>query len=97
MIGNRFGIGGKDNQRGYTSHKLKVEKGSKIFMFTDGYADQFGGNKDKKMMTHNFVKLLQSIQCLNVVKQGVLLKQCFDDWKGDLDQTDDMLIIGIEF
>lgn len=94
--GNRFGIGGMEATREFTSHKMTLKEGSRIFMFTDGYADQFGGRRERKMMTYNFIKLLRSVPGKDMIEQKEILNQWLGEWKGDLEQTDDILIVGIE-
>jgi sigma-B regulation protein RsbU (phosphoserine phosphatase) len=80
----------------YTNHKANYSKGDRIYLSTDGYADQFGGKREKKMMTKNSVKLLSRIQCFDFEKQREMITGWFKAWKGEYEQTDDVLLIGIE-
>ncbi|HKR07141.1 MAG TPA: response regulator [Bacteroidia bacterium] len=66
-----------------------------LYLFTDGYADQFGGEKGKKLMSKTFKEILLSIQKMNMGEQEVFLKNYFEKWKGDNEQVDDILVIGI--
>ncbi|MCB0401305.1 MAG: SpoIIE family protein phosphatase, partial [Flavobacteriales bacterium] len=69
--------------------------GDTIYIFSDGYADQFGGENGKKMKTVNFKKLLLSVQGESMEKQRQLINEAFENWKGSLDQLDDVCIIGV--
>jgi len=64
-------------------------------MFSDGYADQFGGEKRKKFLTTNFRKLLVSVAGKPVDEQKTILDKTLTDWRGDIDQIDDIMVIGI--
>ena len=66
-------------------------------MYSDGFADQFGGPKGKKLMNKKFKEILASICNLPPEEQINKLDQIFNDWKGELDQVDDVLIIGFRF
>jgi len=65
-------------------------------MSTDGYADQFGGPKGKKFMVKRFQELLLQICAMPMEEQGQRLKQAIEDWQGNTDQVDDILVIGIK-
>ncbi len=88
-------IGKTDNPQPYTTNTINLQKGDTIYIFSDGYADQFGGEKGKKMKTTNFKKLLISIKDDNMDKQQELIDKTFEDWKGDLEQLDDVCVIGV--
>lgn len=66
-----------------------------MFMFSDGYSDQFGGAKNKKFKSSNFKKKLMSIQSNSLEAQKEILEKEFDNWKGDFEQTDDVCVIGV--
>ncbi|NOY37549.1 MAG: SpoIIE family protein phosphatase [Chlorobi bacterium] len=89
------GLGEEENQR-FTNHKLSLISGDKIYMFSDGYADQFGGPQGKKFMYRRFRHLLLSIHHLPLDQQKTIIYDTFLAWKGDLEQVDDILIIGVE-
>jgi serine phosphatase RsbU (regulator of sigma subunit) len=95
---NKFPIGGleMDNEvkRTFTNHSIPVEKGDTIYIFSDGYADQFGGSKGKKFMVGNMQKLIADICQKPIREQENLLLKNFLDWKGELEQIDDVLVIG---
>ncbi|MFL5764516.1 MAG: two-component regulator propeller domain-containing protein [Bacteroidia bacterium] len=95
---NKFPIGGLEMEnevkRQFTNHSIKVEKGDVIYIFSDGYADQFGGTKGKKFMVGNMQKFVTDIYLKPVKEQEQLLLKNFLDWKGELEQIDDVLVIG---
>jgi len=93
---NKQPIGKFDNPEPYTSHTIELQKRDSIYIFSDGYADQFGGEKGKKMKTANFKKLLLSIQNENMQEQRKLIDEAFKNWKGDLEQLDDVCVIGVK-
>lgn len=96
---DKFPIGGSqlDVQRKYTSHTIKISKGDTFYMASDGYADQFGGAKGKKFMVKRFNELLLSIQPQKMEEQGRILEETFNNWRGDYQQVDDILVMGIRF
>lgn len=79
----------------FESHSIEVKKSSCIYMFSDGYADQFGGEDEKKMTTRRFREKLLSIQHLPMKDQEKSLLEYFVSWKGHSEQIDDVLIIGL--
>ncbi len=92
-------IGGSqlDPDRKFTCHTLQVKKGDTLYMSSDGYADQFGGEKGKKFMVKRFNELLLAIQDKNMQVQANELEETFTQWKGAYQQVDDILVIGIRF
>lgn len=80
----------------FTNHSLKLEKGDMLYLFSDGYADQFGGVKGKKYKYNTLKNFLISINHLSVAEQETKLLEEFSNWKGDLEQVDDVCIIGIK-
>ena len=72
-----------------------LEKNDSIYTFTDGFADQFGGPKGKKFKYKQLQQLLLSTSQLAMEKQKDVLHETMEAWKGDLEQVDDILIIGI--
>ncbi|MFN8711851.1 MAG: SpoIIE family protein phosphatase [Bacteroidota bacterium] len=79
----------------FNTHQLKLESGDRIYLSTDGYADQFGGDKGKKFMVKRFQELLLEIHQLPMPEQQKILDEKFNTWKGNLAQVDDVLVIGI--
>lgn len=88
-------IGLFDNPQPYTTHKINLNPGDLIYIFSDGFADQFGGEKGKKFKTANFKRLLLSIQTQSMNEQLKLIHNAFETWKGDIEQLDDVCVIGI--
>ena len=81
----------------FTNHEIKIKKGDLIYIFSDGFADQFGGPKQTKFKINNFKKLLLEISEKPMSSQKKILEERFYKWKGDLDQVDDIIVIGIQF
>jgi ligand-binding sensor domain-containing protein/serine phosphatase RsbU (regulator of sigma subunit) len=96
---DKLPIGGSqlDAHRKYTLHTLPIKKGDTFYMSSDGYADQFGGEKGKKFMVKRFNELLISIQDKSMEEQGKILEDAFNNWRGDYQQVDDILVMGIRF
>jgi serine phosphatase RsbU (regulator of sigma subunit) len=97
--GEKYGIGGKvlGKERTFTSHKIPVVSGDIVFLFTDGFADQFGGLRGKKLMKKRLKEILLKISHLQMHEQQFALNCYLDEWKGNLEQVDDILIIGLKF
>ncbi len=95
---DKMAIGGDHENyetKTFTNHIAKLEKNDCIYLFTDGYADQFGGEHGKKFKHKNFQKLLLGMQDNIMKDQQYILNYHFEQWKGALEQVDDILIIGI--
>ncbi len=88
-------IGKVDNPKPFTTHKLNLQKGDIIYLFTDGYADQFGGPKEKKFKSKQLQELLIANSAKTMEEQKSVLEETLNNWKGNLEQIDDILIIGI--
>lgn len=83
-----------DNHQ-FLNHKIKLEKGDCFYIFTDGYADQKGGPKKEKFFYQPFRKLLLDIHQLNMAEQEQKLEKVISEWKGNKEQIDDILVIGV--
>ena len=88
-------IGLYDYPKPFTTHELQLNSGDCLYMFSDGFADQFGGDYNKKFKSINFKRLLLEISDLTMAEQKSALKKAFNDWKGDNDQVDDVCVIGV--
>ena len=96
--GNKFSIGGSTYlKKEFLTTRINVEKGDCFYLFSDGYADQFGGPKGKKFMTKHVGEMLQGISHLPMSEQGRIVKKTIQDWMKGNDQIDDILMAGIKF
>lgn len=96
--GNKYPVGGAqlDTERVFETHYRQLNKNDCLYMSTDGYADQFGGIKGKKFMVKQLYDIFKSIHQYNIIEQQKELEKTFTDWKGNFEQVDDVLIIGIK-
>ncbi|MFK7787548.1 MAG: two-component regulator propeller domain-containing protein [Crocinitomicaceae bacterium] len=94
--GNKQPIGVHINNQQYTTHQLPYEEGTMYVLFSDGYADQFGGQKGKKFKSPNFKKLLHENKDQSMNAIGEIVKRNFFTWKGELEQVDDVCVLLIK-
>ena len=96
VIADPFAIGGfEPGTKTYTNNLIQLEKGDNIYIFSDGYADQFGGTKGKKFMYKQFRDMLLEISSMAMVDQRKYLDETIENWRGTFEQVDDMLVIGV--
>lgn len=89
-------IGGlTDNNQHFETHEFKLLTGDTLYLFTDGFADQFGGGEGKKLMTKKFKEILLDIQGKSMKEQEQYLNSFIENWKAGIEQVDDILVIGI--
>lgn len=95
---DKFPVGAfiEDKIQSFTSHKLQINKGDKIYMFSDGFADQFGGLKGKKYKYKQLQEKLIASSHLTMEGQKEFMNNDFLKWKGSQEQVDDVLLIGLE-
>ena len=93
---NKYHIGKCDMMKPFTNHTIQLNDGDTIYIFSDGYPDQFGGPKGKKLKSKPFKNLLLSIYNQPLDEQKELLDNHFEQWKGDLEQIDDVCVIGVK-
>jgi len=94
----KHAIGGHtDYNQIFEQHIFEFNKGDSIYLFSDGYADQFGSDKNKKLTTKRFKELLLDVNSLLPNEQKKYLYDYITNWKGKLEQIDDILIIGLKF
>ncbi|OFY86309.1 MAG: hypothetical protein A3F72_10910 [Bacteroidetes bacterium RIFCSPLOWO2_12_FULL_35_15] len=95
---NKMPIGGyqMEEDRRFLNHEISLNSGDTIYLTTDGYADQFGGEKGKKFMVKRFHQLLMEIQDQTMEHQAETLRSTIEKWQGSLEQVDDILLIGIK-
>jgi serine phosphatase RsbU (regulator of sigma subunit)/Tfp pilus assembly protein PilF len=94
--GDKQPIGRFDHRKPFTSHKVSLEKGDVLYIFSDGFPDQFGGPDEKKFKYSNFKSLLKNISHESASIQKNEIEKIFEAWKGDQEQTDDVCVIGMK-
>lgn len=82
-------------QKNYTSIEIPLKEGDQVYLFSDGYTDQFGGENIKKFNRKRFRKLLASIAEMPMKQQRKELEFAFDNWKGQQEQIDDVCVLGV--
>lgn len=95
---NKFPVGAYvgHESNSFTNHEIPLQPNDVIYIFTDGYADQFGGPAGKKFKYRQFQQVLASVQDKTMEEQKQMLLQRHESWRGDLEQVDDILVIGIK-
>ncbi|MGB1103079.1 MAG: PP2C family protein-serine/threonine phosphatase [Crocinitomicaceae bacterium] len=96
--GDRTSIGSDltvEKDQGYQNHQIDLEVGDKFFIFSDGYADQFGGPDGKKFRYKRFRELLLETYALSPEEEKLALDKVFVEWRGDTEQIDDVLVMGM--
>ena len=95
--GDKFPIGAYEGilEQVFTRIEIDLKKGDCLYIYSDGYADQFGGPNDKKLTTRKFKELLLSIHQKPLEEQKEMLNRKLQEWMGDREQVDDILVIGI--
>ncbi|MCF8224647.1 MAG: YfiR/HmsC family protein [Bacteroidales bacterium] len=76
---------------------IDMKRGDTIYTFSDGYVDQFGGPNQKKFLSKNFRKVLLEIQHLDMIEQGAKLDEIFEEYKAEVEQVDDVVVIGVKY
>jgi len=95
--GDKMPVAIHDNMEPFTLHSIDLEKGDAIYTFSDGYPDQFGGPSEKKFLIKNFKEVLLQIHHLSMYDQAVKLDEVFEEWKKEVDQVDDVTVVGIRY
>ncbi|MFO7863084.1 MAG: tetratricopeptide repeat protein [Salinivirgaceae bacterium] len=94
--GDRMPIGVHIHSDHFKNNEIKVQRGDKLYMYSDGFVDQFGGKTGRKLMSKNFKKLLLETSKFDMPEQKSRLNTFFEKWKGNNRQIDDIVIIGLE-
>lgn len=95
---DRFAIGrSTGNEKSFTNHEFRIEEGDCVYLYSDGYADQFGGQEGKKFKTSSLKDLLLHISEFDAETQLKILDTTFEDWKGKHEQIDDVMVMGRRF
>jgi serine phosphatase RsbU (regulator of sigma subunit) len=89
-------IGYDETNATFSTNFIQLSEGDTIYLFSDGFRDQFGGENGKKLQYKNFVNKLLEINQHDLSQQRLLLQNFFNDWKKDLSQTDDVLVLGVK-
>jgi serine phosphatase RsbU (regulator of sigma subunit) len=93
--GDKMPIGFYENMHSFRKQEIAIEKGDLFYMFSDGYEDQFGGPEGKKFKSRRLKSLLLEICGYTPEKQKEALEMKFEEWKGDMPQVDDIVVVGI--
>ncbi len=97
---DRFSIGRSsslETNKAFTTHRIKIEKDDVIYLFSDGYADQFGGETGKKFKAGPMKELFRNLYGHPIEAQKAILESTLEAWRGNIEQVDDILIIGRKF
>lgn len=95
--GNKMPVGTHPlDSNSFTNHEIQLSEGDSFYIFSDGYVSQFGGRKDRKFKTTRFLELLQFLQKWPMHKQKETLERVFNYWKGNQEQVDDVLVLGMK-
>ncbi len=96
--GDVHSIGGVKNKHEFLfkKHAITIDKPTLVYLFSDGYKDQFGGKDNGKFLSKRLNKLLLEIHHLPMKEQMNILQRTMDEWKGTHDQTDDILVMGLK-
>lgn len=89
-------IGKYTETKPFTTHTIQLQKDDSIYIFTDGYADQFGGELGKKFKTPALKKILLSVQDKAMAEQREIINRTFENWKGKGEQVDDVCVVGVK-
>jgi serine phosphatase RsbU (regulator of sigma subunit)/ligand-binding sensor domain-containing protein len=93
--GDKMPIGIYEKMAPFTRHEIPMEDGDVFYMASDGYEDQFGGPEGKKLKSKKFKQLLLEIHKYPMKSQKEIIEKRFEEWKGDLKQVDDIVVIGV--
>ena len=94
--GDKMPVAIHDIMDPFSLHHLKLKRGDAFYTFSDGFVDQFGGPQRKKFLAKNFKNLLLSVQDLSMIEQGNRLDEVFTDYRLDVEQIDDVVVIGVK-
>ncbi len=96
--GSKFSLGGmRSGEKVFEEHTITYQEEDMLYLFTDGYADQFGGEKAKKFSSKRLRELFLEVHKQSMISQKEKVAKTTADWQRDLEQVDDMLVVGIKF
>jgi len=93
--GDKMPVAVHEKMNPYTNHWVDLKKGDTFYIFSDGFVDQFGGPNQKKFLSKNFRKVLCALQGKSMLVQGAELDKAFEEWRKDVEQIDDVTVIGV--
>jgi serine phosphatase RsbU (regulator of sigma subunit) len=93
--GDKMPVAIHENIKPFTNHWIDLKKGDTFYIFSDGFVDQFGGPNQKKYLSKNFKKTLGELQGMTMYQQGAELDSIFEEWRKDVEQIDDVTVIGV--
>jgi len=96
LKGDKMPVGIYEKMDKFSVKEFQLQKSDVIYMFSDGFADQFGGDSNKKFKIKHFKKILLTICDKPMTEQQILLNQHFEHWKGKNDQIDDVTVLCIK-
>jgi len=97
LKGDKQPVGNHHLFREFTTHQIKVESGTRLFLFSDGIPDQFGEESGKKFKTRRLRELILETRHMTVEAQKHAIQENFNQWKGNVDQIDDVCLLIVEF
>jgi serine phosphatase RsbU (regulator of sigma subunit) len=97
LRGDRFSIGGvKSMTESFTQHEISLQGSTSLYLFSDGFPDQFGEKTGKKFMVKNLQRLIEEMYTMPMQEQHKKITSVFNEWKGSAEQTDDIMVIGLK-
>ena len=93
--GDKMPVAIHETMKPFTNHWIDLKKGDTFYIFSDGFVDQFGGPNQKKYLSKNFKITLGEIQAKTMYEQGAELDRIFEEWRKDVEQIDDVNVIGV--
>mgnify|MGYP002633007872 CR=1 FL=1 len=97
MRTDKGGIAAGSPDREFTKTQLQLKRGDQLYLTTDGYYDQFGGDNDKRIGKRRFRELLLEVSALDIPAQKLTVANYFNNWMGDAEQIDDVCVVGLSF
>lgn len=94
---DKMPIGYAHKYHEFTNKTIKLNRGDTFYIFSDGYMDQFGGEKNRKFKPHRFQNLIKEIHKKSMHEQKEILYLTLEEWKGEKDQVDDIIVIGFRY
>jgi serine phosphatase RsbU (regulator of sigma subunit) len=94
--GDRMPLSYHDNMSGFSSQEIKVRPDDLIYLFTDGFVDQFGGQRKKKFLRTQFKEVLLQHHKKPLTEQKQLMLDTYYSWRGNAEQVDDITIVGLK-